>query len=473
MKTRRYLGIGVLSLAFSLGGRAETYTIDTKERSEPFEGWGVSLCWWANMCGRWDDESVEQLVDWLVAPDGLNYRIFRYNIGGGDDPQNRHCEPHHMGKGKGLRAEMEGFQDGPGEPYRWERDEAQRRIMLMIKKKRPDAIFEAFSNSAPWWMTVSGCVGGNSPATADNVRPNMYETFAHYLVDVCRHYRDAYGLEFRTLEPFNEPVTDFWYANGSQEGCHFSAEEQVKMVKILHPILQQSGLKTVIAASDETNVEQAIRTLRVYHDAAVLPLVGQWNTHTYSGSLEAKDELHRLTKTLGVKLWQSETGNSGEGIHGNLMMAQRLIDDIRTLRPAAWLDWQYVEERNQQWSLVSTDHTWHSYTRHHNYYIRQQFSRFVREGYSFVESGSPHALAALSPDGRELVVVALNTSRETVPHTVGVPALKKIRAFRTSETEDLAPNKAFTYSKKEQTLSFELPPLSIVTFVASTDAKTR
>ncbi len=472
MGIRKDICIGVLFL-FSLAGRAETYSIQTEERSKPFEGWGVSLCWWANMCGRWEDQQVEELIDWLVSPEGLNYRIFRYNIGGGDDPQNRNCEPHHMGRGKGLRAEMEGFQDGPGEPYHWERDEAQRRIMLMIKRKRPDAIFEAFSNSAPWWMTESGCVGGNTPATADNLRPDMYEAFAHYLVDVCRHYKDEYGIEFRTLEPFNEPVTDYWYANGSQEGCHFSAEEQVKLIKVLYPILQQSGLKTVISASDETNVEQAIRTLRVYHNAAVLPLIGQWNTHTYSGSLEAKEELHQLTKKLGIKLWQSETGSGGRGIHGNLMMAQRLIDDIRTLRPAAWLDWQYVEERNDQWSLVSTDRTWHTYKRHHNYCVRQHFSRFIREGYSFVESGSPHALAALSPDGDEMVIVALNTSDKAKSNEINVPGLSKIRGFRTSENEDLAPNRDFTYDKKRQKLSFRLPPLSIVTFVAKADLKTR
>ena len=96
-------------LLASIGLHAETYTVDVKQRYQTNEGWGVSLCWWANMCGRWNDERVSELVDWLVSPEGLNYNIFRYNIGGGDDPNNGHCLPHHMGKGKGLRAEMEGF----------------------------------------------------------------------------------------------------------------------------------------------------------------------------------------------------------------------------------------------------------------------------------------------------------------------------------------------------------------------------
>ena len=158
----------------------QEYAVDVDARCQMVEGWGVSLCWWANMCGRWDEESVDRIIDWMVSPEGLNWNIFRYNIGGGDDPAWTNCTVHHMGKGKGLRAEMEGFQDERGGPYHWQRDSAQRRIMLKIKEKRPDAIFEAFSNSPPWWMTVSGCAAGHKDALTDNLRTDCYEDFARY-----------------------------------------------------------------------------------------------------------------------------------------------------------------------------------------------------------------------------------------------------------------------------------------------------
>ena len=135
MKTKILSLVLLAAAAFAACGADLTYTIDARRRLQKNEGWGVSLCWWANMCGKWPDADIDRLVDWLVSPEGLNYNIFRYNIGGGDDPQNRHCTPHHMGKGKGLRAEMEGFQDGPGEPYNWTRDAAQRKILLKIKQK--------------------------------------------------------------------------------------------------------------------------------------------------------------------------------------------------------------------------------------------------------------------------------------------------------------------------------------------------
>ena len=168
--------------------------------------------------------------------------------------------------------------------------------MLKIKERRPDAIFEAFSNSAPYYMTVSGCCGGHKDATKDNLRPECYAEFAHYLVDVCLHYRDKYGIEFKTLDPFNEPNTDYWYAGGSQEGCHFDFATQIAFLRVLHPILKASGLKTVISASDETSVMTSVEGFKAYHQAGILPLVGQWNTHTYQANDEARARLYALCR---------------------------------------------------------------------------------------------------------------------------------------------------------------------------------
>ena len=440
------------------------YAINPDIRFQKNEGWGVSLCWWANMCGRYDEQHIDSLVEWLVSPEGLNYNIFRYNIGGGDDPNWRNCEEHHMGKGKGLRAEMEGFQDCRGGEYIWDRDQAQIRIMRMIKEKRPDAIFEAFSNSAPYWMTYSGCVGGNIKATDDNLRTDYYEDFAHYLVDVCSHIKEAYGIEFATLDPFNEPVTDYWPCSGSQEGCHFSVPAQIEFIKVLQPILKESGLKTVISASDETSVAQSTIDLRAYVDAGIIDMIGQWNTHTYQGNAEEKKELAQLVDSIGIHFWQSETGSGGQGIHGNLCMAQRLIEDVRCLKAAAWVDWQYVEQGSDQWSLVTCDSEWKEYFRHRNYYVRCHFSRFIPAGYIFVDCSDPNSLAAISADGKKLVYVTLNTASEAIDFTVNVPVNAKLTAcYRTSDTLTIEPSDDIVTQRGLITVN--MPALSIATML--------
>ena len=277
------------------------YVASASSRRQQVDGWGVSLCWWANMCGKWSDTNVTQLVKWLVSPNGLNMNVFRYNIGGGDDPAWTHCEEHHMGQGKGLRAEMEGFQDERGGEFHWERDQAQRKVMLKIKELRPDAVFEAFSNSAPWWMTKSGCVAGYTNAGQDNLKEDYYEDFARYLVEVCKHYRDEYGIEFKTLEPFNEALTSYWGCSGGQEGCHFDTQSQVNFLKVLSPILKESGLNTIISASDETSTTHSLQAWNAYQQQNVLSLIDQWNTHTYSATNVERAQLGSLWHVLQEK----------------------------------------------------------------------------------------------------------------------------------------------------------------------------
>lgn len=445
-----------------------TYIINPEATRQDFEGWGVSLCWWANMCGKWSDEKIEEIVDWLVSPEGLNYNIFRYNIGGGDDPENKNCDEHHMGSGKGLRAEMEGFKDSLNGEYLWNRDEAQRKIMLKIKEKRPDAIFEAFSNSCPYYMTYSGCCAGNTDSNEDNLKPEYYEDFANYLVDVCKYYKDTYGIEFKTLEPFNEPQSDYWGANGGQEGCHFDISSQIDFVKVLYPILESSGLNTIIAASDETNVAHTVNAFKAYQEAGIMDMVGQWNTHTYTATNKSRSQLSALCNDADKTLWMSEVGMGGSGISGNITMAQKLIDDVRYLVPSAWADWQYIEENTDQWCLVRGDFDEQTYEKVKNYYIRQQFSKFIKKGYTFLTVTNGQTLVAKSADGDTLVVVTLNNNSMKTAYDMDLSFFNSISesditAYITNETEDLSSTTEFELVDNH--IIYTMPGYSVTTFV--------
>ena len=54
-----------------------------------FEGWGTSLCWWANRLG-YSDTLAQKAADVFFGDDGLRLNIARFNIGGGDDPTHTH-----------------------------------------------------------------------------------------------------------------------------------------------------------------------------------------------------------------------------------------------------------------------------------------------------------------------------------------------------------------------------------------------
>lgn len=444
--------------------------IDPEQTLQTIEGWGSSLCWWAGQVGNWEESKMDSLIELITSSDGLNMNIFRYNIGGGDDPS--HTDGH-MVKGKGKRAEMEGFKASPDAPYNWNADKAQRLIMMKIKEKRPDAVFEAFSNSPPYWMTISGCSAGNEDPKKDNLKPEYYDIFCNYLVDFCIQYKKEYGIEFKTLEPFNESTSAYWNYLGSQEGCHFEPETQMKIIRLLYPKLKASGLKTVISASDETNIKSTIEVLKGYQQAGdILEKVGQINTHTYSGTNEERKEANELVAGIGKEFWQSETGPGGwreraSGLKNNLLLTQKMFNDLNLMQPQAWLDWQLMEENNDVWGLIRCNFKTQQYDIVKNLYVRMQITRFIKRGYTLVDTDNESLLVALNLEKTELVVALNNTSDVDQTFQLNFDSsLKSVhpsKIYRTSNTENCSQLKAVQV--KNGQIEYPAPGLSLTTFV--------
>ena len=123
-------------------------------------------------------------------------------------------------------------------------------------------------------------------------------------------------------------------------------------------------------------------------------------------------------------MWQIETGVGGSGLAGNLKLAKRLFEDIRYMHPAAWVDWQYVEEWNDQWCTVKGDFAAQTMERVKNYYVREQVTQHIKKGYSFVTSLSDSTLAAVNSKCDTLVLVAINTTGNNVKHNVDISGYK-------------------------------------------------
>lgn len=461
-------GTGLGGAADTGGGPRPTVTaapgttlikVDPGVRHQTFEGWGTSLCWWANNVGGWSATARDAVVDAIVDPvNGLGYNVFRYNIGGGDDPTHNHM---------GQFRNMPGFEPSPG-TWTWDADANQRAILQRIVERETGVILEAFSNSPPYWMTKSGCASGNTDGS-NNLRDDSYDAFADYLTEVVRHFRDTFGISFRTLEPLNEPNATWWTANGGQEGCRFAPANQQTIIKAVSAMLAAKGLTgTTVSASDENSIDDAYNNLRAF-DAASLAALGQMNVHTYSGSQRAA--LRALATSRGKRLWQSESGPLNQTLANDtdaaLFMAGRIITDLRDLQAEAWVDWQ-VGDPSRNWASLLLNNARQTFTFLKRFYMHAGFSRYIRPGAVFVDVNNPDAVAAVSADGRTLALVMRNgDTAASKGFTVDLTALPTVGAsvelHRTSSTEDLMSLPALSI----QNWSFvaTLPPSSITTFV--------
>jgi O-glycosyl hydrolase len=395
--------------------------VDPGKRYQVFEGWGTSLCWWAVKAGAWSEDNRSKLLGAIADPDtGLGYTIFRYNIGGGDQPGHNHLD-----KGDGG-ANVPGYKPTEKGDFDWTADPYQRTIAIELAKRVKDPIFEAFSNSPPWWMTKSGCVSGSSDGS-DNLKSDYFDDFADYLSEVALHFKKEWGITFRTVEPFNEPSAGWWKANGGQEGCGFK-NNQTQMIVELGKALKAKGLfpETSVSAADETNIGDALNQFNKYSSEA-LSYMFQVNTHSYSGG-DNRAKLFNAAFAKDKKVWQSETGPLHKSGDENiaLWMAGVILADLRDMKASAWVDWQ-IGDPAENWRSLALNHSKQTFTPNARYYMHAAFSRFIRPGSRIIDSDNGNTLAAVRGDSA-LVLVVRNSGSSDVKYEFDLRGFDRIGA---------------------------------------------
>ncbi|WP_445144951.1 glycoside hydrolase family 30 protein [Dyella sp. Tek66A03] len=451
----------------SVGASAEDVVrIDPSQRSLPFEGWGVSLAWWAKVVGEFPDSYRNDYIEKIFDPEkGLGLTVVRYNIGGGENPD-LHMLP--------FRADMEGFEPAPGH-WNWSADAGQRWVLRQAKAHGA-TLFEAFANSPPYWMTVSGSVSGArcgwrvkgvcvwaviAPDKLNNLARAHEEDFAQYLATVVAQIQSQDGIVFRTLEPLNEPSSIWWWYGHNQEGCHVDRQAQSRIVQDTSRALASRGLTSTVSASDENDIDEALATFRSF-DHGTLSSLSQVNTHSYNGS--KRDALADSVAAAGKRLWQSEYG---DGDPTGMTLSETILADLRHMHPAAWIYWQAVDGPN--WGLLTNemDGKPSPPQRGRKYWVMANYSRFIRPGAIFLDTDDEQSLAALNAKEARLIVVTTNSSNRTRHVRYDLSRLSSrgtsVTAFRTSTTESLAPVSGLVLSNGILTAS--LPKDSVTTFV--------
>jgi len=437
-----------------------TIIVDPAVHYQTVEGWGTSLAWWADKIG-WSDADRNKLADEIFAASGLHLNIMRYNIGGGENPDYNYLQP---------RRKMPGFQSADG-TWDWSAD-ANQRWMLHAAQARGATFFEAFANSPPYWMTNSGSVSG-ADGGGDNLDPDHYDNFAHYLTEVVKHYRDTWGVSFQTLSPFNEPDSGWGDLGDIQEGCRYQTSTQNTMIERIAAQLDEKGLDTAISASEVTNINNATAAFNDLSSTAKAELA-QINVHTYGGDKRAA--IRELAVQNNRRLWLTEIGMGGSetSMTPGLALSREILLDMKTLQSPAFVYWQVVEpeELDATWGMIhayldGTNPGWYEKTK--QYYVMGQYSKFIRPGYRVIGVTDSGALAAWDAHAQKLTIVATNSSTSETTLTYDLSRFGTITGsvtpYRTSANENLKQLSNITLSNK--TFTATLPANSVTTFVVS------
>ncbi|MGR0318676.1 glycoside hydrolase [Agromyces sp. ZXT2-3] len=433
-----------------------------------FEGWGTSLVWMANATGRYPASVRDELIDKVFGDDGLNLNIARYNIGGG----NASDVPDYLRPGGAVPGWWNpdaGFSDASGpitsdyadrdrylaawtgedaSDYDFDADASQRAWIAAIKDEV--TTWEAFSNSPPYFMTESGFVSGGFDANADQIKPDAVDTFVQYLKTVVEHVEETEGISFDSINPLNEPNTNYWGTQlggdglptgGRQEGAHAGPALQSQVLSAMAAELAEAGTQTdaIVSGPDETHPGRFLEDWYGW-TPETREVVGQLNVHTYATG--ERNRVRDIAKAVGTPLWMSEVeGNWGgdawnpASIENGLGIASLITDDLRELEPDAWVLWQPVEDlynmelgEKKNWGSVFIDFDCNAdgdserriadgatdpscrVEVNSKYNTIRNFTHYIEPGDRIIPTNDNSTTSAVKADGSGAVMVHTNTS---------------------------------------------------------------
>jgi galactan endo-1,6-beta-galactosidase len=373
-----------------------------------WQGWGCSLCWWANVFGtRTDLANIVFTTNYTILNGvnlpGLGMNIARYNAGAcgtnSVSGQSMVASPNIPGWKQIQGYWLNPSSSDPGTTnWNWNADANQRAMMLMAQAR--GATIQLFSNSPMWWMLDNFNPSGPTTASTDNLQPAYDDAHAVYLAAIAAYARTNWGVTFNSVEAFNEPHGSWWTATGTQEGCYFDTPTQATVIQYLRTELNNRGLTNMpIAASDETSFDQSLSTWQGF-SSTVQRDVDIVTTHDYG-----YDSGSGLYAAAGGKtLWNTEYG---EGDGTGISMATNLDLTFASVHPTAWCYWQPFD--GDGWGLIQSDPGSSTIsTPNPKYYVLAQYTRHIRPGMTILDSLAANTVAAYSVTNHTLVLVTCN-----------------------------------------------------------------
>jgi len=154
-------------------------------------------------------------------------------------------------------------------------------------------------------------------------------------------------------------------------------------------------------------------------------------------------------------------------------MADRIITDMRDLKSTVWCDWQIGGDgtSNATWALIVSTYSnpLQPITKGIAFYIRSQFSRYLKAGYTVIYNNLDNVVTAISPDEKELVIVVSNQNTYTQKYSFDVSKFSnfgKIQQVRTRVQESLGIKNSVTlFNITGTSIEYDALSESVTTFI--------
>lgn len=426
--------------------------VDTAQKYQVIESFGVSGAWWAQSAGGWTepDEAAsglskrERIAQLLFDKEkGIGISAYRYNLGAGS-----------MNSGAGRysvetrRAESFDISDTE---YDWSRDaNAVWMLREAVRLGVREVIF--FANSPPERMTK------NHKAYQDyvgqtNLAKKNYDRFAAYCLDVTEHFIKE-GIPVAYLSPVNEPV---WFWLEKQEGCHYRPWQVRGVMKAFARAMDRrpalKGLKLSGAENGDIRWFNKTYCRVMLNDETIRRKIDAIDTHSYCIKAPVPFINNRLAYMRRYKKWMDRhypgvplktsewthmRGGRDYGMDSALEQAKVMCEDLTVMDVASWQLWIALSDVDFCDGLIYQFHDTRTYRLTKRYFAFGNFSKYIPLGGRRVSAvpEDPSLMAVAFEKAGEVALLVVNPteSAKTVSLRAGKAAGKM---YVTSDADDL------------------------------------
>lgn len=503
MNMRNTLTAGLSACAASLGFAGGLQVCVNPEKTfQTIDHFAAADAWSGNFVGKYfPEEQRGQIAKWLFSqkfgadgnPEGIGLSMWRFNIGGGTLEQDgADIEPY--------QRRAESFLAGDGSGYDWSKCAGQMYFMKKAREYGCDS-FLIFSNTPPVQWTKNGRGYCDKDNYGSNLRPDCYGKFADYMADVAKHL-ESLGYKIKYISPINEPQVPWdsprqegsMWRNSEMARLARELDKSVEKSGLKNTKILLGESASIDAPLEKANVwgcwsadkcpkdERPYGQLKQFFDKSSPNYIGDlkhlerlWAAHSYhSGRRFAdmpkiREKLISEASKYGLGFLQTEWcllpqygpkncdgftkdwfSDNHADIETALCMGRLITADFTIAQSQGWGYWKAMEVRGD-FALTGV---YPKNGRLENGGVARDnkllwalgnWSFFVRPGYKRAEiSGADDlakvcASAFVSPDGKKLVAVFVNSSFDSVPVSFsGNLAEKPFDAFKTDSASNLA-----------------------------------
>lgn len=461
-----------------------TIKVNQKIRYQTVNGWGTSACWWSQMID--DDETREDIAKLLFSEEGLGLNIYRYNIGGGYDPNvERVTDPWRLTESFYYYNEETGKYE-----YDFTRDaNAQKILEKALSYGCVDTVI-LFANSPHYSMTVTGQSSGGTEEYTSNLKKECYDDYVDYLLTITEYFISK-GVPVKYISPINEPQWSWGGDWVGQEGCHYEPDEIVELMHLLAEGITERGLDVKICGPESGEMSENTQNYfkSLLSDHVIADKIGTLSYHSYwsDDDMLGRQSFSRWLKTncYGYDISMSEwcelpCVSRTDSMEAALKMGRIISQDMKYTGVNSWSSWVAVNNHgteipaNGDYSdgLISASSDFSNYYLTTRYYAMAHYTKYVPIGSVVLSSNSNIFPIKMNSDG--LVTSDVNYSAYKTPQGEIVIVIVNEGDARSFSFDTAGSTMTVIQSDSEKKLqevysgkltSIELPAQSIATVI--------